>query len=152
MSAYTIRTIVPANDRRVRNAIERIHREAFPTYEMIRLDLPTTHWWIAEQDGRYVAFAALWPSIRSPFTGYLARAAVTAAHRGKGLQRRLIQVRERKAKALGWAAMITDCLPDNLHSANNFIACGYRLYKPEVSWAAYENPLYWRKFLDKEVP
>jgi GNAT superfamily N-acetyltransferase len=151
MNDCAIRALAPKDEPRTLAAMKRLHLLAFPTYEMINFGLSGTYWWVVEHQTQCVGFAALWPSVRTPFTGYLARAAVHPIYRGRGLQRRLIRVRERKAKALGWAAMVTDCLPTNLHSANNFIACGYRLYKPEVSWAAYENPLYWRKYLDRNA-
>jgi len=137
----------------VLGAMRDLHTLAFPDYEMINFGLPDTYWWVVEHQTQVVGFAALWPSVRTPLTGYLARAAVHPIYRGRGLQRRLIGVRERKARKLGWLAMISDCRPDNTHSANNFIACGYRLYTPPVRWAdeLYPFPLYWRKYLERSA-
>ena len=39
--------------------------------------------------------------------------------------------------------MISDTT-DNMHSANNFIRAGYRLFSPRNPWA-WPNTLYWRK-------
>jgi len=151
MSECALRQLEPAGEPRTLSAMKRLHRLAFPDYDMINFTLPDTYWWAVEHQGQCVGFAALWPSVRTPLTGYLARAAVHPIYRGRGLQRRLIRVRERKARALGWLAMISDCHPDNLHSANNFIACGYRMYEPSVRWAEYESPLYWRKYLERNA-
>ena len=70
-------------------------------------------------------------------------------HRGNGLQRRLLKVRERKARQLGWTSVITDTT-DNVPSANNLIKAGYRLFEPEsvgaMNWA-FKSSLFWRKGL-----
>lgn len=147
---YTILPVVPKEDRRARLVIETMHDEAFPEYPMIETNVG--HWWIAyeNQTQKPAAFAALWPSVRSPHTGYLARAAVAEGHRGRGLQRRLIRVREAKARKLGWLVTVTDTNRDNIPSANNMIRCGYMLFEPPEPWG---NPksLYWRRVLSPGV-
>lgn len=104
------------------------------------------YWWIAYvyQEKEPAGFAGITPSSIGPGVGYLKRAGVLPAHRGMGLQRRLLKVRERKARSLGWASVITDTT-DNVPSANNLIKAGYRLFSPEP-WAM-EHSCYWRKDL-----
>jgi GNAT superfamily N-acetyltransferase len=102
-------------------------------------------WWIAYYKGEPVAFAALNASYRWEKTGYLMRAGVLLEHQGRGLQRRLIKVRERKARQLGWEYMLSDT-HYNPASANNLIKCGYRIYEPATTWA-FKASCYWRKKL-----
>jgi GNAT superfamily N-acetyltransferase len=70
---------------------------------------------------------------------------VLPAYRGRGLQRKLIAIRERKAKRLGFTATYSDtyCNP---HSSNNLIASGYRMFTPPVEYGA-EGTCYWKKNL-----
>lgn len=103
------------------------------------------YWWLVYAGAEPIAYAGIVPSQRWLETGYLARAGVLPEHRGRGLQRRLMAVRERKAKAIGWKHIVSDCT-SNIPSANNFIKCGYELYQPSKPWA-FANTLYWRKSL-----
>lgn len=102
-------------------------------------------WWIAYDGDLPVGFAAMSPSHRWDDTGYLSRSGVVPSHRGNGLQKRLLQVRERKARELGWKWLITDtrCNPP---SSNSLIARGFRLYEPSRPWG-HTDALYWRKAL-----
>lgn len=100
-------------------------------------------WWVVEYKGKPVAFAGLTKSRTTPDAGYLCRAGVVEAHRGRGLQRRLIRIRERKARALGWKTLVSDTFT-NIPSSNNLIACGYTLFNPTDRWS-FVGALYWRK-------
>lgn len=73
---------------------------------------------------------------------YLNRSAVHGDHRGHGLQRALIKARVQRARELKGTFATSDTY-DNPHSANNLIGCGFRAYKPEVSWRI-EGTMYWR--------
>lgn len=122
-----------------------LHRATFENCAPLA-DFDCGWWWVVLQGDTAVAFAGLRESYRFPADcGYLWRAAVTPQHRGHGLQRRLIRVRERKAKALGWRWVFTDTT-DATPSANNLISCGYRLYDPAEPYG-FKNTLYWRKVL-----
>lgn len=103
----------------------------------------TGWWWLAHDGCKPVAFAGLTRSSKWSDAAYLCRAGVVASHRGKGLQRRLIAVRERKARALGLRWLITDTF-DNPASGNSLIRAGFRLFSPSKPWAA-SGALYWRK-------
>lgn len=100
-------------------------------------------WWLVYKNDEPVAYAGMTQSTFAHDYGYLKRAGVLPNHRGKGLQRRLIKVRERKAKQYNWRALITDTTA-NPASSNSLIRCGYFLFEPEYKWA-YKDSLYWRK-------
>lgn len=101
------------------------------------------HWWVAYDGDQPVAFAGLAPSKSTPGAGYLCRAGVLPSHRGQGLQRRLLEARERKARALSMPALVTDTF-DNPHSSNNLIKAGFRMYEPQAPYGRL-GTCYWRK-------
>jgi GNAT superfamily N-acetyltransferase len=109
------------------------------------LESDSGFWWIAYEGELAVAFAAMSQSHRWTDTGYLSRSGVLPSHRGQGLQKRLLRVRERKARSLGWNWLITDtwCNPA---SSNSLISCGFRLFEPSHPWGL-PDALYWRKAL-----
>lgn len=107
----------------------------------------TDYWWVAFDDVHPVAFAALTLSAQWGDTGYLSRAGVLPAYRGQGLQKKLIKVRERKAKQLGWQWLVTDTT-DNPPSANNLIDCGFKTFIPSRPWG-FDSTIYWKKKLTK---
>jgi GNAT superfamily N-acetyltransferase len=108
-------------------------------------DTDTGHWWLVYCGDDPVAFAGLTPSTYGPCVGYLKRVGVLPGHRGHGLHRRLTRVREARARRNGWRLLVTDTT-NNPHSANNLIACGYRIFAPVVPWA-FPQTIYWRKDL-----
>jgi GNAT superfamily N-acetyltransferase len=108
-------------------------------------DTTTGVWWIASENGRDIGFAGLVRSSSWIDCGYLCRAGVVPASRGHGLQKKLVYVRIRQAKAFGWKWLITDTT-DNPASANSLISCGFKLFKPTKPWG-FKNTLYWRKKL-----
>lgn len=101
------------------------------------------HWWVAyTEDGKPVAFAGLIRSSQWLNAGYMCRAGVLRHYQGRGLQKRLIQVRINKARKLGWEWLLTDTT-DNPASSNSLISMGFKLYEPTVPWG-FKNSLYWR--------
>lgn len=102
-------------------------------------------WWVAADALGLAAFAGL--KNVGHDTGFLCRVAVQKAYRGTGLHRKLIQVRERKARSMGLKWAITYVAKYNLKSANNLIRCGYRLYQPQNPYGV-PDALYFRKSLD----
>lgn len=103
------------------------------------------HWWVAYQDGSPVGYAGVKRSTRWLDAMYLCRAGVLALARGQGLQKRLIRVREAKAKALGMRWLVTDTF-QNPASANSLISCGFKMFTPSTPWAS-EGACYWKKEL-----
>lgn len=110
-----------------------------------KIDPGTGSWWIAYMGDTAVGFAGLLPSQVRPNTGYLCRSGVLKEHRGHGLQRRMIRLREARARRRGWSQMVTDT-SSNIHSANSLIRAGYTLFVPDLAWG-YDHTLYWRKKL-----
>lgn len=104
-----------------------------------------TQCWVAFAGDEPVGYAAMEPSRNWQRAGYLSRCAVLPEHRGHGLQRRFIKVRENSARRQGWGLLVTDTFKND-HSANNLRKCGYEIFTPPKPWAAV-NAIYWRKAL-----
>jgi GNAT superfamily N-acetyltransferase len=102
-------------------------------------------YWIGYDADKPVAFCVVAPSVRWVDTVYLARAGVLSSHRGRGLQKRMISIRERWARSNGYVWSVTDTA-DNPASANSLISQGYRMFDPSKPWAL-DYSLYWRKRL-----
>jgi len=144
---FRVAKVNPA-DPAIASAILKMHEACFPD-----LDFQQLHgdWWIAYDPNKVpVAFAGLWPSVRTPGAGYLCRAGVMPQGRGKGLQRRLIKVREREARRKRWVALFSDSRPGNAHSLNNLFACGFRAFVPSTPWCG-EEWTYVCKVIDQGV-
>lgn len=109
----------------------------------IPYDTNSGFWWtITDTSGRDVGFAGLVYSFRWSDCGYLCRAGVIPSSRGQGIQKKLIRVRIRQAKAVGMNWLITDTY-DNPASSNSLISCGFKLFEPTVPWGA-TGTLYFR--------
>jgi GNAT superfamily N-acetyltransferase len=106
-------------------------------------DVSEGHWWVAYEGGAPIGFAGVVRSLQWSDAGYLCRSGVLRSHRGNGLQKRLIRVRERKAKALGWNWLLSDTYK-NPPSANSLISCGYKTFTPSRPWG-FDGAIYWRK-------
>lgn len=146
---YRIRE-VDGDDEDVAETLDLLHDLCFMD-AALRVKYDYGYWWMAYHDSSQrrnepVGFAGITPSTLAPGIGYLKRAGVLPEHRGQGLQRRLLKVRERKARELGWVSVITDTT-DNVPSANNLIKAGYRLFEPPYGKWAFERSLYWTKDL-----
>jgi len=100
-------------------------------------------WWIATENGVDIGFAGLVRTMSWTDCGYLCRAGVIPDARGQGLQKKLINVRVRQAKALGWNWVVTDTRL-NPASANSLISCGFKMFEPSRPWGC-KDTLYWRK-------
>jgi len=102
-------------------------------------------WWVAYLAGLPVAYLGAIPSTVYPNALYFTRVGVLAKHRGNNLQLRLMRKMERLAIVHGLSSMVSDTT-HAVHSANNFIRAGWRLFEPECPWA-FADSLYWRKDL-----
>lgn len=101
-------------------------------------------WWVIEVGKQPAGFCGLHPSLQFSDAGYLCRAGVRPEFRGNGLQRKMIQLRERAARRLGFRWLVTDTARWNLASANSLAGAGFRLYEPSHPWG-FRDSLYWRK-------
>ncbi len=131
------------SDESVRKIRRKLHSDCFTVDEVLEPD--TGYWWIVWWKSYPVGFCAMRESYNWQKTFYLWRAGVISIHRRKGLQRRMIRVREALARKLGGEYMISDT---NLNpsSANNLIKCGYLTYNPMNPYG-FETAIYWRKKL-----
>lgn len=101
-------------------------------------------WWGAFDDDGLCAFAGA-VTWRPDDCLYLSRCGVLERARGQGLQRRLIRARLRHASAMGLTGAYTYTLNDNPTSANNLIACGFRLWWPARPWGNKRAVYFYRE-------
>lgn len=127
-------------------AVLPLDAECFPS------DAPPTLenslWWVVWRGTEPVGYAGLRVCQTScnAGLGFLSRAGVVRAHRGRGLQRRLIRARETEARALGLVELVTYVAHWNCPSINSLVACGYRFYRPATKWGG-SAAVYLRKRL-----
>lgn len=106
-------------------------------------------WWVARDDhGVPVAFAGsvFWDEDNCI---YLCRAGVIERARGNGLQRRLIRVRCNHGRKLGCEGAYTYTALHNTQSANNLIACGFKLWEPDWYFGGQNRAYWWKGFQTK---
>jgi GNAT superfamily N-acetyltransferase len=117
--------------------------EVFPP--LTSRHLSRGYWWVAQDTETFeaVAFAGLVPMEPFDGVGYLKRAYVLPQYRGQGLQRQFMQLREEKARALGWHLLVSECA-NNEYSERNFIAAGFERCSPEQPWGA-SGSVYFKK-------
>lgn len=100
-------------------------------------------WWVILNDiGNIIAYCG---SIYTEGICIYIRAWVRKDHRGKGLQKKLINIRY-KAALKRSNTVITYTTSDNYPSANNLISQGFKLYFPEYAYGGKEM-LYWIKHI-----
>lgn len=138
---YRIREI-DAADEDVAEVLADLHRSTFLDCAPVPA-FGEGHWWLAFRGGAPVAFAGVVPSTHVRHAGYFCRVGVLDSHCGHGLQLRLMRAMEARARLAGWRSIVSDTT-GNVHSANNFIRAGYRLFEPAHPWA-WAHSLYWRK-------
>jgi len=101
-------------------------------------------WWLAHDGLQLVGFAGMVPFHPFPRVGYLKRAAVIPAYRGRGLQQQMMNERVSRAKSsTDWTHFVTETHMENVASSNNMIRAGFRMVTPERPWA--EETLFWVK-------
>ena len=121
--------------------LNRLQKQCLPNDTIY--NVLTGHWWIAYDNNVPIAFAGMVRSNRWLDAGYLCRSGVITQYRGKGIQKKLVAVREKKAKKLHWNWLITDTY-HNPASSNSLINAGFKLFDPSEPWGA-NGTLYWRK-------
>lgn len=145
MSGYHIRMVDPDD---CHDELHALQVACLPLDQPLR-PAPEHDWWLLYDAAEIaVGFACLRPSLSWMDTGYLARAGVMAGHQGQGLQRRLIGVREQRARRYAWDWIVSDT-SDNPASANNLARCGFKMYDPAFPWGG-KITLYWRKRIKRK--
>lgn len=110
----------------------------FPEHEPFEFE--DTQWYLLEYDGRYVGYAG-WRNINDE-VGELCRAGIVPEWRGNGFQRHMIKFRERVMKYSGVLVSICTTYPNNYHSMNNLMACGYQACsKDEWPTVKHDGPV-----------
>lgn len=117
-----------------------LHAATFPSDEMP--DFCLGRWWVAYHGDEPVAFVGVEPVDEQH--AYLSRVGVLEGHRGRGLQRTLMQLAE--CHTFPTHPVMVSTTYDNPPSANNFIRLGYMTYEPTTRWGA-EGTCYWIKSL-----
>ena len=136
---------VDTSDKLIAEAIRLMHIECFGYgWGDVSENASGSIYWVAYCGREAAGFAVLSPSARWDKTGYLSRAGVLPKFRGRGLQKKLVRVRLRATKWLGWGWVVTDTLSDNPHSMKNLIDCGFRPYEPVIVWG-HSSSVYWRR-------
>jgi GNAT superfamily N-acetyltransferase len=134
---------VDGTDEKIKAILIWLQLETLPADPVVE---PTIgRWWIGYLGCNPVAFAGMTAVELWPKTGYISRVGVLSDYRGQGLQKRLLAVCERKARAIGWKQLISTTYR-NPPSANSFVARQYRIYEPQIRWGA-EDTIYWIKYL-----
>ena len=99
------------------------------------------YWVIYDDMSDPVGFACCYQIVGEPTAMFLSRAGLLPCARGKGLHRRLIEVRLRWGKRQGLDQAITYTHRRNATSFANLQQCGFALYIPENEYAG-EDFLY----------
>ena len=106
--------------------------------------LRNREWWVILDKNKIIAYCGC---LYSQGICIFVRAWVDKKYRGKGLQKRLINVRMRGAKRNFCYTVITYTTPDNYASANNLIRRGFKMYNPEYQYGG-STMLYFIKDID----
>ncbi len=128
-----------------RNIILSLDLKCFGKEESMEQDIPGIYWWLAYQNNIPIAYAGLQIIPINKIT-VLYRSGIKTRFRGRGLQKRLIRVRETAARRLGYETMLTYTHLSNFASNNSLISLNYKLYDPQWPWVGNEF-IYWRKQL-----
>ena len=100
-----------------------------------------SYWWVVYSGQNWIGYSAF--RIHDEESVYLGPTFVKAEHRGKGLQKILINKRVNMAKKMGFQKIITSTLMTAYSSSNNLIKCKFHL---RPAWFELESEtLYWQR-------
>lgn len=108
--------------------VNELHDQLFPDVP----EMDGDDFWVVWDGDTPVGFAAGRASYAVGHWYMLTRAGVLKAHRGQGLQKRLIRVREAFAKREGYEGVLTYAANWNTPSIISLLKSGYFIYDPEV--------------------
>ena len=132
---YIIREVAGVSAAEVLHYLNAQAPDRFPPLEQRHLE--RGYWWLVRTWNRsIIGFAGMVPMTPFDGVGYLKRAYIAPAHRGNGLQFKLLHLREAKAIEIGWHTLVSECHADNSHAASNFIKAGFTVTDPEQVWGA----------------
>lgn len=110
-----------------------LHEKLFPEDELPRME--TLVYWIALDDGEPVAFCSINTLPEEPNVLFFSRAGVLKSHRGLGIHKRMISIRQSYAKRNLYKKIITYTTMENHSSFAHLIKKGFQLYTPENKYA-----------------
>lgn len=128
--------------------IRQLRNEIFPEDKKeLPLDDNDICWILWMESGKYMypsGFAVLRPLSIDKEGGYayMNMAGLVKSARGKGLHKKLINVRLNYCRRNNIKMVITYVVNDNLASANSLINKGFRLYEPEYAYAGKKGVIY----------
>lgn len=125
--------------------VQRLDRKIFEGDTPVHM--PGSFWWILYANDEPVGFAGV-RIIEGGESGYLYRAGILPQYRGKGLQKRLIRVREKWCRKQNLKSCVTYVLPNNTASLNNLLRVGYVSYKPTYVYGPKPR---WCVYLRKNI-
>jgi GNAT superfamily N-acetyltransferase len=120
--------------------LEWLHLHCFPA-DVIP-EWATGTWWITWENKKPIAFIGVEPVKSWKEAVYISRVGVVTEHRGKGLQKFLMNKVVQASS--GFFDNVISSTLENPASANSFIACGFKTYLPAVPWGA-AGTIYWTK-------
>jgi GNAT superfamily N-acetyltransferase len=132
---------------KTRDDIRRLDRIIFKGSP--RVELEGAWWWLVrDEEGAPIAFCGMRTAVMGCHAGmaYMVRSGVLKAHRGQGIQKRMIKARCALAKRYGFSAVVTYVMDWNLASSNSLISCGFKFYKPQVKYYGDDVLYFQRKF------
>lgn len=123
--------------------IKKLHLEIFPPPD-VWCGMDKCVAWVVWLNNQPVGFCIM--DISDKFFASYARAGVKTKHQGQGLHKRMINVREKHARLLGYEKVITYTKMDNITSIANLQKRGYLIYEPQDKYADADC-IYWQKEL-----
>ena len=119
----------------VETLIQRLNRKIFTGELIDTTDDAKCIWWIVKINEEVAGYCSLKKiEVDGQIGGYLARAGVLPAFRGRGLQQKMIGVRLAEAKSRGWPWVVTDTYKGNAASIASLQRMGFDEFKPNKPW------------------
>jgi predicted GNAT family acetyltransferase len=76
---------------------------------------------------------------------FMDRGGILDEHRGKGIHKKLIKVRERYARSQGYKTVITYVMADNYASLFTLVRQDYKMYTPDYAYAGVKGVVYFNE-------
>ena len=108
-----------------------LNRKIFPCDDLEICD--NTVGWIIWHNKTPVGFCTM--RMLTHRIAYMDRAGILEEHRGKGLHKKLLRVRESYARRQNYKEIITYTVSDNFDSLFTLVRHGYKKYDPEYAYA-----------------
>lgn len=110
-----------------------------------------TFCWVVRQDSEIIAYA-IGCKVQNLF--FLSRAGVSPEHRGKNIQRLLIETRIEKANEMKLDGVVTYTSKNNIASIKNIRSCGLRQCPDIPEWIGIDDTefIYWKLDFNASAP